>query len=354
MLVDPEREPSPDELARLILVNGFSTREDTTQVSGRGVGMNVVYSRILDMKGRLALNSEFGSGLSVELRLPATLLSAHTLVVRHRNKLIAVSSHGVEDIHYVTPDQIEQVGSQQFYRVGDTVHSLISLEMLVDLPDDRRESGRLGFPVLLTRADNGVATGVLVQEVISDQEVVLKNFGRYVPKITGMVGAVILGDGTVAPVVDLVELLRTPAQRLQRRRFASADDTAASETSTGTLTALVVDDSLSARRAASAVMQDAGYKVRTAIDGLEAVGILQRFIPSVMLVDMEMPRMNGIELTSHVRDSARTKNVPVIMITSRSTEKHRKMCKDAGVDVYLTKPYSDDVLIEHVQRLVHS
>jgi chemosensory pili system protein ChpA (sensor histidine kinase/response regulator) len=190
--------------------------------------------------------------------------------------------------------------------------------------------------------------------VISDQEVVLKNFGRYVPKITGMVGAVILGDGTVAPVVDLVELLRTPAQRLQRRRFASTDDTAASETSTGTLTALVVDDSLSARRAASAVMQDAGYKVRTAIDGLEAVGILQRFIPSVMLVDMEMPRMNGIELTSHVRDSARTKNVPVIMITSRSTEKHRKMCKDAGVDVYLTKPYSDDVLIGHVQRLVHS
>jgi chemosensory pili system protein ChpA (sensor histidine kinase/response regulator) len=357
MLVDPEREPSPDELARLILVNGFSTREDTTQVSGRGVGMNVVYSRILDMKGRLALNSEYGTGLSVELRLPATLLSAHTLIVRHRSKLIAVSSHGVEDIHYLTPDQIEQVGSQQVYRVGDTVHTLIRLETLVDLPEDRREADRLGFPVLLTRADNGIATGVLVQEVISDQEVVLKNFGRYVPKIAGTVGAVILGDGTVAPVVDLVELLRTPLQRLQRKHFASAASLAASRTgeeNTGVLTALVVDDSLSARRAACAVMQDAGYQVRTAIDGLDAVSILQRFVPSVMLVDMEMPRMNGIELTSHVRDSARTKNVPVIMITSRSTEKHRKMCKDAGVDVYLTKPYSDDVLIDHVQRLVHS
>jgi chemosensory pili system protein ChpA (sensor histidine kinase/response regulator) len=357
MLVDPEREASPDELARLILVNGFSTREDTTQVSGRGVGMNVVYSRILDMKGRLALNSERGTGLSVELRLPATLLSAHTLVVRHRNKLIAVSSHGVEDIHYVTLDQIEQVGSQQVYRAGDTVHSLVRLESLLDLPDDRRDAGRLGFPVLLTRADNGVATGVLVQEVVSDQEVVLKKFGRYVPKITGTVGAVILGDGTVAPVVDLVELLRTPAQRQQRRHFSSVAGQTASgdgDDAAGALTALVVDDSLSARRAASAVMQDAGYRVRTAIDGLDAVSMLQRFVPSVMLVDMEMPRMNGIELTSHVRDSSRTKNVPVIMITSRSTEKHRKMCKDAGVDVYLTKPYSDDVLIDHVQRLVHS
>jgi chemosensory pili system protein ChpA (sensor histidine kinase/response regulator) len=353
MLVDPEHDPSPDELARLIVVNGFSTREDTTQVSGRGVGMNVVYSRIMDMKGSLALNSERGSGLSVELRLPATLLSAHTLVVRHRDKLVAVSSHGVEDIHYITVDQIEQVGSQQYYRAGDTVHTLVKLEHLLDLPEDRREGDRLGFPVLLTRGDNGVIQGVLVQEVISDQEVVLKNFGRYVPKITGTVGAVILGDGTVAPVIDLVELLRTPAQRQQRRQLSAADQTSFAENATGVLTALVVDDSLSARRAASAVMQDAGYQVRTAIDGLEAVNILQRFVPSVMLVDMEMPRMNGIELTAHVRDSARTKNIPVIMITSRSTEKHRRMCTDAGVNVYLTKPYSDDVLIDHVQRLVH-
>jgi chemosensory pili system protein ChpA (sensor histidine kinase/response regulator) len=190
--------------------------------------------------------------------------------------------------------------------------------------------------------------------VLSDQDVVLKSFGRYVPKINGTVGAVILGDGTVAPVVDLVELLRTPMQRQQRRQSASAGAHAAGgEDAPGALTALVVDDSLSARRAASALMQDAGYRVRTAIDGLEAVNILQGFVPSVMLVDMEMPRMNGIELTAHVRDSARTKNVPVIMITSRSTEKHRRMCNDAGVNVYLTKPYSDDVLIEHVQRLVH-
>ncbi|MGA8864110.1 MAG: response regulator [Gallionella sp.] len=357
MLLDSEHEPSPDELSRLIMVNGFSTREDTTQISGRGVGMNVVYSRVLDMKGTLALNSQSGAGLTVELRLPATLLSAHTLVVRHRNKLIAVSSHGVEDIHYVTADQIEQVGTQQVYRVGDTVHTLVRLESLLDLPGDRREGERLGFPVLLTRAESGVAKGVRVQEVVSGQEVVLKSFGRYVPKITGTVGAVILGNGAVAPVVDLVELLRTPGQRQQHGHLPSAGAQAlpvSGEDSAGALTALVVDDSLSARRAASAVMQDAGYQVRTAIDGLEAVNMLQRFVPSVILVDMEMPRMNGIEMTAHVRDSARTKDIPVIMITSRTTEKHRKMCMDAGVDVYLTKPYSDDMLIDHVQRLVHA
>ena len=355
-MLEPERDLTPDELARMILVNGFSTRDDATQVSGRGVGMDIVYSRVLDMKGTLALNSVRGAGLSVELRLPATLLSAHTLVVRHCDKLIAVSSHGVEDIHYITVDQIEQVGNQRVYRVGDTVHSLVNLETLLDLPGDRREVERLGFPVLLARTDSGVSKGVLVQEVVNGREVVLKNFGRYVPKIQGTVGAVILGDGSVAPVIDLVELLRTPTQHHQRQQQATAGTPAAGEGHTReaeALTALVVDDSLSARRAASKVMQDAGYKVRTAIDGLEAVGILQSFVPSVMLVDMEMPRMNGIELTAHVRDSARTKDVPVIMITSRSTEKHRQMGKDAGVDVYLTKPFSDDVLIEHVERLVN-
>jgi chemotaxis protein histidine kinase CheA/ActR/RegA family two-component response regulator len=348
-LLASDQEPSPDELARLILISGFSTREDATQVSGRGVGMDAVYNRVLDMKGTLALNSARGAGLSVELRLPATLLSAHTLVVRHRDKLIAVSSHGVEDIHFVTVDQIEQVGNLQYYRAGDAVHTLVKLENLLDLPEDRREEHRLGFPVLLTRTDNGAIKGVLVQEVLNGREVVLKNFGRYVPKIQGTVGAVILGDGSVAPVVDLVELLRTPAQYMRRRQL-QAEKTAKEEGDS--LTALVVDDSLSARRAASKLMQDAGYKVRTAIDGLEAVSILQGFVPSVMLVDMEMPRMNGIELTAHMRDSARTRDVPVIMITSRSTEKHRQMGRDAGVDVYLTKPFSDDVLIDHVERLV--
>lgn len=356
-MLQPEREPSPEELARLILVSGFSTREDTTQVSGRGVGMDVVYSRVLEMKGTLALNSQRGRGLTVELRLPATLLSAHALVVRHRDKLIAISSHGVEDIHYVTVEQIEQLGTQRVYRVGDAVHSLVKLDALLDLPGDRREADRLGFPVLLTRMDSGATKGVLVQEVINGREVVLKNLGRYVPKVRGTIGAVILGDGSVAPVIDLVELLRTPAQfehvkDMTQATGKASDPSDRREEADAALTALVVDDSLSARRAAAKVMQDAGYKVRTAIDGLDAVNMLQTFVPSVMVVDMEMPRMNGIELTAHVRDSVRTRNVPVIMVTSRSTEKHRKMGKDAGVDVYLTKPFSDEVLMDHVDRLL--
>jgi chemosensory pili system protein ChpA (sensor histidine kinase/response regulator) len=352
-MIAPERNPTPEELARLILVNGFSTRNEATQVSGRGVGMDVVYNRVLQMKGTLALNSESGLGLTVELRLPATLLSTHTLIVRHGEKLIAISSRGVEDIHYVTLDQIEYIGTQPVYRAGNTVHSLVKLESLLALPADRRESDRLGFPVLLTRLDNGALNAILVQEVMDGREVVLKNFGRYVPKVHGAIGAVILGDGSVAPVIDLVELLRVPIQQILGEQIPA--QSAGSEQlheAQSARTALVVDDSLTARRAAAKVMTDAGYAVRTAIDGLEAVAILQNFVPDVMLVDMEMPRMNGLELTSHVRDGESTKQVPVIMITSRSTEKHRQQAKAAGVDVYLTKPFSSEVLLNHVVRLI--
>jgi chemotaxis protein histidine kinase CheA len=351
-MIPPERNPSPEELARLILVNGFSTRDETTQVSGRGIGMDVVYNRVLQMKGTLALNSSRGLGLAVELRLPATLLSAHTLIVRHGEKLLAVSSRGVEDIHYITLEQIEKIGTQQIYRTGNAVHTLVKLETLLALPADRREADRLGFPVLLTRMDDGAISAVLVQEVIDGREVVLKNFGRYVPKIQGSIGAVILGDGSVAPVIDLVELLRVPVQHQLSEQSADQPGSADQHHEAHELrTALVVDDSLTARRAAAKVMKDAGYTVRTAIDGLEAVSILQNFVPDVMLVDMEMPRMNGLELTAHVRNAERTKHIPVIMITSRSTEKHRQQGKAAGVDVYLTKPFSEEVLLNHVVNL---
>lgn len=351
-MISAEHNPSQEELARMILVNGFSTRDETTQVSGRGIGMDVVYNRVLQMKGTLALHSNQGTGLTVELRLPATLLSAHTLIVRQGEKLLAVSSRGVEDIHYITPAQIENIGTQEIYRNGNVVLSLVKFETLLGLPRDKREADRLGFPLLLTRMDDGAITAVLVQEVIDGREVVLKKFGRYVPRIIGSVGAVILGDGSVAPVIDLVDLLRVPVQSLTMEQSAAeAKSVDLHDESAALLTALVVDDSFTARRAAAKLMREAGYAVRTAMDGFEAVAILQNFVPNVMLVDMEMPRMNGLELTAHVKNGERTKHIPVIMITSRSTEKHRQQGKAAGVDVYLTKPYSDDVLLDHVVHL---
>ena len=358
-------KPSDEELGRLILMPGFSTRDTTTQTSGRGIGMEVVYSSILEMKGSLKLLSGIagaGKGLTVELRLPATLLSEHTLMARIGGKLLAVSSRRISDIHYITLDQISFIGDQQVYRVGDAVHQLHRLDNLLGIPDKRAQARELGYPVLITSTDAGASCAILVQELVDGREVVVKKLGKYVPKIPGTIGAVILGDGSVAPVIDLPELLRASSQgqqmstvfKPQNQQSKQVPTSARSSVATTVATriALVVDDSLSARRAAAQIMRDAGYEVRTAIDGLDAVAMLETLVPDVILVDMEMPRMNGLELTSHVRGRAALKNIPIIMITSRSTEKHRQQGDAAGVNAYLVKPFNEDKLLQHIDKLV--
>ena len=356
--------PSDEELGRLILMPGFSTRDTTTQTSGRGIGMDVVYTSILDMKGSLKLLSSAGKGLTVELRLPATLLSEHTLMARIGGKMLAVSSRRILDIHYITPEQIDHIGEQQVYRVGDAVHPLLRLDALLGLPAQINEKKQLGYPILLTSTDAGASCAILVQELVDGREVVVKKLGRYVPKIAGTIGAVILGDGSVAPVIDLPELLRASSRGSHAPVRAIRDNGQTGGTfnvnsgpiavakTAATRIALIVDDSLSARRAAAQIMRDAGYEVRTAIDGLDAVSQLEQLVPDVILVDMEMPRMNGLEQTSHVRGRAQLADIPIIMITSRSTEKHRQQGDAAGVNAYLVKPFNEDELLRHIDHLV--
>ncbi len=314
-LIGPNQTVPDDELFRLILAPGFSTREEATQVSGRGIGLDILRNRIQQMKGSLNLHSEPGKGLSIELRLPAALISTHALIVRSRDKRLAVSSHGVHDIHYVTPAQIQVVAGASTYRIGDIQLQLVELEALLGLPGDRRVDPRGGFPVLLVRLDNGGLRAVRAQEVLQSRDLVVKALGRYVPRLRGVVGVTILGDGSVAPVIDLPEMMAAPMQMV--RGISSVDPEAMREDyERGTsprATALIVDDSLSARRATSQFMKDAGFEVRTAIDGLEAVSILATWTPDVMLVDIEMPRMSGLELTSHVRASRQLRNIIVML-----------------------------------------
>ncbi|MFZ6680451.1 hybrid sensor histidine kinase/response regulator [Undibacterium sp. Tian12W] len=351
-MISAERILSEEELARLILVPGFSTRDSSTQTSGRGIGMDMVHARILEMKGSLNLRSVAGQGLVVELRLPASLLSEHTLMARVAGHMMAISSRRIIDIHYITDAQIDTLADQPVYRVGDAVHKLLKLDSLLGMQDHRKEARSYGYPVLLVSTDTGSTCAIQVQELVDGREVVVKKFGRYVPRIQGTIGAVILGDGSVAPVIDLPELLRASTQQ-----YINIDDahaglpSQADSQATHVRTALVVDDSLSARRATAQIMRDAGYEVRTAIDGLDAVAILDEVLPDVILVDMEMPRMNGLELTSHVRARKLDKRIPIIMITSRSTQKHRQQGDAAGVDAYLVKPFSEDALLQHINRL---
>jgi chemosensory pili system protein ChpA (sensor histidine kinase/response regulator) len=187
----------------------------------------------------------------------------------------------------------------------------------------------------------------MVESVIDSRDVVVKGIGKYIPKLHGIMGATILGDGSVTPVVDLPELLRDPYKRV----IDPNDMNATAEIVMNLPLALVVDDSLSARRSLTQFMEDSGYEVRAARDGIEAIEILDGRKPNIMLVDMEMPRMNGIDLTAHVRSREGTMDIPIIMITSRSTEKHRQQAENAGVNAHFTKPFSEDELLQEVERI---
>ena len=340
-----------DALTRLILLPGFSTRNETTQTSGRGIGMDVVYSRLLDMKGSLRIQSKAGQGCLMELRLPVTLISTHALLVRMRNQMIALSDRGIEQILYSGAGKIQTLGKVTTYQLGDEIYELTSLEELLNLPLDRRARGRAMPPVLLVREETGSIRAVLAQEIVDSRDLVVKRLGQYIPKLGGIVGATILGDGSIAPVLDLPELLRAPTVGQQPARTAARAMAPAMPAPPRPFV-LAVDDSLSARRSLAQFAQDAGFEVRTARDGLEAIEIINGKRPDLVLADLEMPRMNGLELTAHLRANQATRNVPVIMITSRSTDKHRREAETTGVNIYLTKPFMEDELLGHIHQLL--
>lgn len=348
-LLASDKALSEDELIRLILLPGFSTQSQTTQTSGRGIGMDVVYSRLLDMKGSLRIQTKAGEGCLMELRLPVTLISTHALLLRIRNQIYALSDRGIEQILYYGVGSIQTVGNTTTFRLENDIYELTNFGALLNLPPDRREKHRTTPPIILVRDERGAIQAVLAEEIVDSRDLVVKNLGGYLPKLDGIVGATILGDGSVAPVLDLPELLRS---RRREHRPSLAPQAPSYPNTPQRQVVLAVDDSLSARRSLAQFIQDAGFEVRTARDGLEAIEVINRKIPDLILVDLEMPRMNGLELTAHLRGNSSTQKLPIIMITSRSTDKHRREAQTMGVDAYLTKPFVEDELLDYIHRLL--
>ena len=348
-LIDPNQQTSDEELSRLILLPGFSTRSATTQVSGRGIGMDAVYSRVMAMKGSLNVHSQEHEGCTVELKLPVTLISTHGLLVKSGEQMFAIADRGIEQILYPGIGQVGNLGSRLTYQIKEDIHETTTLETLLNLPSEL-DLANLGHrPALLIQDESGVSHVVLVDAVLDSRDLVVKSMGRYVPKIKGTMGATILGDGTVTPVLDMPELLHSSVKH--QVNLPVSREATENAVKARTPLALIVDDSLSARRSLAQFVQDMGYEARTARDGLEAISVLKEIHPEILLIDLEMPRMNGMELTSHVRNTDEYAAVPIIMITSRTTEKHRHQAMAAGVNTYLNKPFSEDELAQQIHQL---
>jgi chemosensory pili system protein ChpA (sensor histidine kinase/response regulator) len=347
-LVLPGQALSDEELSRLILQPGFSTRTQATQVSGRGIGLDAVYSMVLQLKGSLSIDNKPGAGCAIEMRLPVTLISTHALIVRCGENLFAIAERGIEQLVHATTGTVQNHDGKLSYQLNDQNHEIFQLESLLGLPLVDTPAELLERPALLVRDETGGTKAVMVEQMVDSRDMVVKSMGYYTPHVRGVLGATILGDGSITPVLDMPDLLRGIAT--SSIIAPSAVTRRAAPVAPSQPKIMVVDDSLSVRRTMQQLVNDAGFDAIPARDGLEAVALLQTEKPAVMLVDMEMPRMNGLELTHHVRAQATTRDIPIIMITSRSTAKHRQEAEAAGVSHYLVKPIVDDELITLINK----
>ena len=348
-LIAPDATLTEAQVMRLIVLPGFSTREQTTQLSGRGIGMDVVQRAVVDLRGTLDMDSQSGQGSRFDLHFPVRMSTLQVMLSRSEHHLLGISVRGVEQILPAREEVgLDAQGGLTYALQGELLNA-IRLEKLMGLPHEALKQAGVMEVAMIVRDEFRQRLAIIVPELSDARTVVVKPFNPMMPHALGIDGATVLGDGSVATVIDLPDLLRD----FTAGQMQGVDDAVVASRHKLPL-CLVVDDSVSVRRTMEQLMQDSGYEVVTARDGVDALGAVQLRAPDIVLVDLEMPRMNGLELTSALRNRSATKATPVVMITSRFTDKHRQLANDAGVNAFLTKPYSEDLLLNTIDGLLRS
>ncbi len=352
--VEQAAAAAPAELQALILAPGFSTAAAVSEVSGRGVGMDIVREKVRRLKGTIHIESRPGQGALFTIALPMTLAVVRALLVQAGGRMYAVPMQAVSRILRVDPKNVQQVGGARAFDDNGKLYPLRRLADALGLAPAETAAaapaaGRDNHPsaLLVRTLDRDVA--VEVERVLYGREVVVKTLGTHLRRVPGVMGATILGDGSVVPILDTVEMFGPQdAARLAARLPARRAQPAAR----GQLEVMVVDDSVSVRRVVCNLVKSRGWRPLQARDGLDALEQLRAGArPSVVLLDVEMPRMTGYDLLAHLRGTPEFAGLPVAMITSRSGAKHRQKALDLGADDYVVKPYQDDDLIALVERL---
>ncbi|HEX5343283.1 MAG TPA: Hpt domain-containing protein, partial [Duganella sp.] len=336
-----ENEPVTDvQIADLIFEPGFSTAEALTELSGRGVGMDVVQSEAQALGGRVDLHSEPGKGTRFTIRLPLTLAVTQVVVVAAGGKTYALPAILVEQVLQMKEHALAEAR-------GSGMQYLPTL-----LGDAAQPPAQRSSPVMMLKNGND-KLALQVDEVLGNREVVIKNIGPQLSRMVGIAGATVLGTGDIVLILNPVALAQHLAHHPEVKQLyaqAAADSPAAPAQQGRTI--MVVDDSLTVRRVTQRLLEREGYRVLLAKDGVDALEQLQETLPALMLVDIEMPRMDGFDLTRNVRGDVRTKDIPIIMITSRSADKHRNVALELGVNAYFGKPFQEDVLLEAIAGLI--
>ena len=350
-LLDPEATVSDREVLQFILQPGFSTAEKITQISGRGVGMDVVHEEVRQLGGSMTIDSVVGQGVHFQIRLPFSVSLNRALMVQCADEQYAISLDTVEGIVRVMPNELEgyyQLNPPLYHYGGQTYELRYLGELLQTVGKPKLVGESHSLPVLLVHCqDQRVA--LQVDALAGSREIVVKSLGPQFTGVQGLSGATILGDGRVVLILDLLAYIRAhqarqPLQRAHHEAVGALEFIPAVRPPL----VLVVDDSVTVRKVTSRLLERNGMNVITAKDGVDAMSVLEEHTPDLMLLDIEMPRMDGFEVATRVRNDPRLKDLPIIMITSRTGQKHQNRAMAIGVNDYLGKPYQESVLLERI------
>ncbi len=345
------------ELYDFLFWPGFSTVEEVSNLSGRGVGLDVVRSNLRTVRGTVKVDSRLGKGTSFILKLPLLLSITEALMVKTDRNKIAVPLDAVEEILHIKASEIHTAGNQPMLWWREEFIRLVRLQDLLEYsvlgpdapsPDPLTQDH---IAVLVLASSEGMLA-VAVERLIGQQEIVVKPLPSPLSKPRGVLGSTILGDGKVVTILDVDDLVGQP---LANSSIAPVSDKVPhlAPISSQTPQILIVDDSYTIRQLLSLMLTRARYRVVQAKDGLDALEKLQNGLDcSLAIVDIEMPRMDGFEFLRSVRSTQRFAKIPIAMLTSRSGEKHRQMAMELGANQYFTKPYSEALLLEAIPKLI--
>jgi chemosensory pili system protein ChpA (sensor histidine kinase/response regulator) len=353
-LLRADSNPSDDQLLGLITQAGFSTAGKITQLAGRGVGMDVVANEIKQLGGSLSIESTAGKGTTFVLRLPFTLAVTQAILVRIGEATFAIPMTSVQGVARIDAEEMTALLDQgePTFSHGNESYAIHDLAELLGLPPGLPPEGEQQ-PLLLTRAGD-LRAAIRIDAVLGSHEIVVKSVGPQISSVPGLLGATIMGDGSVLIILDLAPLVRHGITRREQRLadgLTALQAPVIEEVRVRPLV-MVVDDSITMRKVTSRVLERHEYEVSTAKDGVDAVEKLHERVPDLMLLDIEMPRMDGYELATLMKADPRLSGVPIIMITSRSGDKHRQRALDIGVERYLGKPYQESDLLTQIGEVL--
>ncbi len=347
-LLEAGAKVDDDDVMQLVLEPGFSTVKEVTQISGRGVGTDVVVSEVKQLGGTLDIDSQPGRGTSFSIRLPFTLAISEALLVALGDDVFAVPHVAIEGVVRIGHDELVGCyeGRQPGFKYAGHDYQVRYLGDLLGTQARNIPEGAKWLPLLLVRSgEHRIA--IQIDQVMGNRQIVVKSVGQQLSTVRWISGGTILADGRVALILDVSALVRMDVVH-----SAQAERVVEPEEVIRQVQVMVVDDSITVRKVTERLLKRHNMEVITAKDGVDAVATLQDEHPDVMLLDVEMPRMDGYELARHMRSSGELADIPIIMITSRTGQKHRDIAMSLGVKRYLGKPYQEGDLLENIYAVL--